>query len=374
MTHRERLMTALAHREPDRVPMDLGATRTTGVTLPQYRVLRAAFGVDGDETIIDRIQQVVLVDQRIQQALDVDARGVFLGPPDNARDVELPDGRYRDEWGAVRRKPATSFYYDLEHSPLAGEITVADIARHPWPDPDDPGRYRGLQERVRWLRQETDCAIVLSLPSGFIHLSQYLRGFEDWYVDMVAQPAVAGALLDAILEVNLAITARTLELVGSEVDIVFTGDDIGAQRSLQVSPQTYRTVIKPRQQRLFGFVRSHTAAPLMYHTCGAVAEVIPDLIDIGVGVLNPVQVSAAGMEPAALKRQFGKDLSFWGGIDTQRVLPHGSPDDVRAEVRRRFEELGRGGGWVLNAVHNLQPDVPVENIRAMYRAGQECVY
>jgi uroporphyrinogen decarboxylase len=231
----------------------------------------------------------------------------------------------------------------------------------------------GLRDRVREIRETTDCAVVLNLPSAFVHTSQYLRGFEDWFVDLAADTRLACALFDAVLDVNLAVCRAILREVGREVDVLVASDDLGLQGGLMISPETYREIFKPRHERYFRLLHEMSSARVFFHSCGSVADIIEDLVDIGVEVLNPVQVSAARMDPAGLKRRFGSRLAFWGAVDTQRVLPFGSADDVRAEVERRVECLGRDGGYVLSAVHNIQPDVPVENVLAMYGHAREYV-
>jgi uroporphyrinogen decarboxylase len=212
---------------------------------------------------------------------------------------------------------------------------------------------------------------VLNLRSAFVHASQYLRGFRDWFMDFASDRKLLAALFDAVLEVNLAACKETLEEVGAEVDVLLTADDLGLQGGLMVSPEAYRALIKPRHKRYFQLMHDLSLAKVLFHTCGSVADILGDLVEIGVDVLHPVQVAAAKMEPAQLKKQWGAKLAFWGAIDTQRVLPFGSVADVKAEVERRIEELGAGGGYVLGAVHNIQPDVPLENILAMYRHARE---
>jgi uroporphyrinogen decarboxylase len=372
MTHRQRVLAALNHQEPDRVPIDLGSTRCTSIHLEGYRRLKAHFGVEAPEAITDRMMQPALVDEAVLRALDIDTRGIFPGVPDRSRDVEIDETTYRDEWGVVRTRPASSYWYDLKESVLAGEISVQDILRHPWPDPDDPGRTRGVRERALKLKESGDYALVLNLSVGTVHFSQYLRGFVDWYTDMAADQALIGALMDAITDVTVAISRRLMAEVGDLADVIMVGDDLGTQNGPQVSPAAYRKVIKPRHARFFRQVKEMCPhAKVFLHTCGSVYLLLPDLIDIGVEVLNPVQVRARDMDPVKLKAEYGDKLSFWGAVDTQQVLPRGSAEDVKAEVERRIAELGPGGGYVLCGVHNLQPEVPLENVLAMYRHARE---
>jgi uroporphyrinogen decarboxylase len=371
MTHRQRLLAALEHRQPDRVPIDFGATRDTSIVVQGYEKLKRHFGVVEENRLSSRMMQVVDVNEAIQCALDVDARAVFPAGPEKGGDVQIAPNQYRDEWGVVRVQPPGALYYDQVSFPLSGQITVHDIVTYPWPDPCDRGRLRGLKQRVREIRENTDCAVVLNLPSAFVHVSQYLRGFEDWYVDLAADRKLAEALYDAVLEVNLAVCDELLREVGDDVDVVMGSDDLGLQKGLMFSEEIYRSLIKPRHRRYFDLLHSRTTAKVFFHTCGSVAAILDDLIEIGVDVLNPVQVSAAGMDPVSLKRRCSGRLAFWGGIDTQRILPHGTVAQVKAEVERMVDVLGEGGGYVLAAVHNIQPDVPLENVLAMFQHARQ---
>ncbi|MAG36392.1 MAG: hypothetical protein CL878_09130 [Dehalococcoidia bacterium] len=374
--HRRRLLAALDHLEPDRVPLDFGSTRVTGCTLAAYRRLRSYLGLPAKEPVcIDPIQQLAQVEDDVLERLDVDTRGVFIGAPDGFRSTtERHDGaeEYVDEWGVRRRKPPGGYYFDLVKSPFAGEDPqLSWLDQHPWPDPADPGRYRGLQDEVAALRAAGEYAIVFSPASGPLHITQYLRGFEGWYTDFVLNPAFLEGLFEHVFGFACAVAEQSLRLIGDQVDVVFVGDDLGTQRGPQVSPALYRQFIKPFQRRLFDVYHTHSKGRALYHTCGSVVDLLPDLVEIGVDILNPVQVTAAGMEPARLKQEFGRHLSFWGGVDTQRVLPYGSPAEVRREVAQRITELGEGGGYVVNSVHNVQPDVPPANLVAMFGAGHE---
>jgi uroporphyrinogen decarboxylase len=200
-----------------------------------------------------------------------------------------------------------------------------------------------------------------------------LRGFEDGYLDLAADRALARGLMERVLEVKLAWWGAVLPEIGDAVDVVGEADDLGGQATPLFSPRTYRDLVKPLHAELFAFIRARTRARILFHSCGAIRELLPDLVEIGVEVLNPVQVSAAGMETAALKRDFGHDLVFWGGgVDTQGVLGRGTPDGVRAEVARRVADLAPGGGFVFASVHNIQANVPAENLAAMWEAVEAC--
>jgi len=373
MTHRERVLAAVSHKQPDKVPIDLGGTRDSSLVAEAYEKVKKYFGVEAEEKLCDRMMRVVHVDERILQALDIDTRAVFPGAPTKGLGQELSPRKYRDAWGVVRVHPEGSYYYDQTEFALSGEITIHDIAKYPWPDPNDPGLMRGLKERVKWIRENTDGAAVLTLPAPFVHLSQYLRGFEDWFCDIMLNPKRLEALFDAILEVTLQIARNELKEVGQEVDIVICADDLGAQTGLQMSHNKYVQLIKPRHEKFFRQVHEMSPAKLLLHTCGSVARIIDDLIEIGVDILNPVQPSAAGMNPFDLKKKYGSRLAFWGGPDAQKTLPFGSVEDIKKMVEALVEGMGAEGGFILSSCHNIQPDVPLENILALFRHAREYV-
>jgi len=370
MTHRERILAALNHRQPDRVPLDLGATRSTSIVVQAYERLNRHLGSTEPPRIFSKWLNIAHPSQAMLQRFDIDTRSVGQGPPDNWQDIVFPDGAYQDEWGVVRSRPAGCLYYDLTKSPFAGEASVADLDRHPWPDPHDPGRCRGLKEEARRLRQETDYAIALNMPGGVVTQAQFLRGFEDWFADLIADPTFYHALLERITDLWIEMAKDELDAAGDCADFCFFGDDVAFQDGPMMSMELYRKMVKPYHARVFSYLKSRSSAKILYHTCGSVAHLIPDLIELGVDALNPIQVSAKGMDTKTLKREFGKDICFWGGIDTQRVLPFGSVQDVQVEVRRRVEDLGPDG-YCVCAVHNLQADVSPENICAMYDTARE---
>jgi len=373
MTSRERVLAALSHEQPDRVPLDLGGTRNSTMVIEGYERLAAHLRITAPSRMIDRMMRVVEIDEQVCRALAIDIRGVFPGGATRGLAADLGPNRYRDMWGVERVQPPGSLYYDLAGSPLAGDIAVAEIVRYPWPDPVDPGFTEGLTDRVRWIRSNTDAASVLALPPAFVHISQYLRGFEDWFCDFVADATRLEVLFDAILDVTMAIARRQLLEVGREVDVVLTSDDLGSQNAFLVGREHYLKYIKPRQQRFFRQIKELTDAKVVFHSCGAVASIIDDLIEMGVDGLNPVQPQAAGMNPAGLKKTYRGRMAFWGGTDAQDTVPRGTVADVKRMVERLIEDMGEGGGYVFSNCHNIQPDVPVENILAMFEHAREYV-
>jgi uroporphyrinogen decarboxylase len=373
MTGRERVLAAVSFQEPDRVPLDLGGTRDSSIVVEGYERLKAHFGVSSPTELCDRMMRVVKVDEAILQAMHVDTRAIFPGGSSKGRGKELGERAFRDDWGVERFHPEGSYYYDQREAPLAGDISVSEVAHHPWPDPEDPGLVAGLRERLDWIRANTDAAAILTLPAPFVHVSQYVRGFEDWYTDFIMSTDVAEALFDAVLEVNLRIAERQLEEVGREVDIVICADDLGTQNGLQVSYEHYAKYIKPRHRRFFARVHELTPARLLFHSCGSLADILDDLAEIGVDIVNPVQVTARGMDPAELKRRYHGRLAFWGGTDSQNIVPFGTVEEVEEMVAQRIEQMARGGGYVFSSCHNIQPDVSLEKVLAMFAKARAYV-
>ncbi len=362
---RRRVLDALAHREPDRVPLDIGGTYTTGINIGAYERLKAHLGIPGPARMLSRRSLIADVEEPVFARLGSDCRPVLHGSPWSQEPQGAPGGTetYRDEWGVVRTRPAGGHWIETEH-PLAGEVTLSDLDRFPWPDPDDAGYVRSVAERCRSLHEESGYCVILCLPVGVVHQCQFLRGYQQWMEDLVLEPEFAEALIGRVCDLWVRVAENLLAAAGANADVLMWGDDIAFQNGPMLSDQMYRRFIRPAHARIMAALK-RSGAPVLYHSCGSVLSRIPDLIEMGVDALNPVQVAAAGMDTARLKREFGRHLTFWGAVDTQRVLPQGTPEDVRAEVRRRIEDLGAGGGYVVAAVHNLQREVPPENILAL---------
>jgi uroporphyrinogen decarboxylase len=377
MTPRERVRAALEHREPDRIPFDLGGTRVTGIHARAYERLRPALGLEPRPArIADLTQQLADVEPDVAAALGCDVRLVSpRGASGYTREIREVDGHlvYTDEWGVGRRMPVDGgMYYDSYAPPIAGDVDLAAIDAYSWPDAADPARYAGMGDEARRVASDGVAVGIGSICGGLTEGLFKLRGFEEGYMDLAGDPDVARRVMERVLEVKLAYWERALPEVGDAADVLVEADDLGGQDRTLFSPRTYRELVKPLHRELFDYLHARTSAKVFFHTCGAVRELIPELIDIGVDILNPVQVSAANMDTAGLKREFGRDLVFWGGgVDTQRVLGAGTPEQVRVEVLRRVGDLRGDGGFVFAAVHNIQPNVPAENILAMRAALRE---
>jgi uroporphyrinogen decarboxylase len=365
LTSRERVMCALNHEEPDRVPLFIGTSGATTLLAPGYEKLKAHLGVQGKTQLLSRALQYARMDEVVLERLGSDGRPLLPHRAPSAFDAGDYSQEYVDEWGVRWQRRSGGLYYEALEPPLA-EATIDDLEKYPWPDLAHPSRFDELAEEARRLHEQTSYAVV-AMSGVSPHEQIYvMRGLDNWLVDLVANPEFAHALLRRVTDLMLASVTKLLETCGQHIDVIVTGDDLGMQSGPMMSPKLYRKMIKPYHAELLSAIKERTKAKIFFHSDGAVLPLIGDLIEIGVDLLNPVQVSAKGMgDTAYLKRKFGDRLSFCGAIDTRWVLPSGTPEDVRAEVRRRIADLAPGGGYIAASVHCIQPDVPPENVLAM---------
>jgi uroporphyrinogen decarboxylase len=378
MTPRQRLLTTLRHETPDRVPIDLGGNQT-GIHKNAYANLVRYLGLPAGIEIMDAVQQLARPSERLLERFHVDTRYVAAGPASSWKGGIVKAQRggrawhdLTDEFGVRWSMPDDEpLYMDITLHPLAG-ATVRDVRDYPWPKGDDPSRFVGLRERARSLREETPYAVVSGISGVVYETCWYLRGLERWFQDLLAAPEFCEAMLDQTLKFWLDWFRLFLDEAGDCVDVIMIGDDLAGQHGPLFNPAIYRRLVKPRHGRLVAFIRSRTKAKIWYHTCGSCAAFIPDLLENGIDILNPVQTSAASMSPVELKSRFGRSLVFWGGgCDSQRVLPRGTPSEVAAEVRRSLDAFKPGGGYVFSGIHNIQGEVPPENIVALFEAAFE---
>ncbi len=368
MTSRQRVRAALDHQQPDRVPADLGGTIVTTLHAGAYNRLKLYLGIDTPPLPGSGPSKKIVVEHQVLEALQIDTRYICTKGPDNSRERIGPNGYYRNEWGVEYQLPDEEEYsYTPQGAPLQN-ATIADIDSYPWPDPLDPGRTRGLAEQAKAVHDQGQYALVgnVDKPSIF-ELALAMRGFEAFLTDMAGDPDFAQRLLEKITQLQVLRYEQFLESVGPYLDVIVFADDVGMQHGLLISPDNYRQFLKSLHEKLYDAIRRKTDAKIFYHTCGDCYALIPDFIEIGIDILNPIQVSASNMQTDRLKREFGKDLVFWGAVDTQHVLPHGAPADVACEVRQRIDDLGQNGGFVIAPVHNIVDDVPPENIAAMFQ-------
>jgi len=372
MNPRERVTAALSHEEPDRPPIDLGGT-VSGIHNEAYTSLVRHLGL-GLPTLIDPrdVQQLARPDDSVLERLGVDFRHTALRtvPGPGGVGVDPTSGRmsFVDEWGVKwGRNP---HYYDMIDHPLMN-AKVDDLDNFPWPDPCDPRRLDRLREEVRRVHNETELALQAdAFYGGIYECAWWMRGFETFTVDMYRRPEFTEALLDRILDLYLGFYDTYLDEVGPYLQVVDYNDDIGMQTGPLISPVMFRRYLKPRYKRIFDLIHSKTRAKLFLHSCGSCYPFIPDLIEIGLDVLNPVQPLAANMEIGGLKREFGDRLTFHGGIDIQRLVPYGTPAEIESEVRRVAKVGGAGGGLILAGAHNIQGDTPPQNVLAIYETAK----
>ncbi|MEW5901941.1 MAG: uroporphyrinogen decarboxylase family protein [Acidobacteriota bacterium] len=412
MTRRERVLRAIGHREPDKVPIDLGAMRSTGITAVAYNRLKKYLGIEGGETLVyDVVQQLAQPEISILdywEADVIDLGRAFLAEEKDWKDFVLPDGSpakipasagfepdgsdgwvvRSDDGTVIGVMPKAAFFLDQSHYPLLdwdgqdlsaleklptlmGKVTWAALATAPWHVPPTREHLAEISRRAKNLYETTDFAILAAFGGNLLEWGQFLRRNDQFLLDLVDNPRAAEALLDRLTEIHIENLEKFLNAIEGYVQIIQMGDDLGTQLAPQISPEMYRRFFKPRHKLIYERVKRRRGIHLFLHSCGSIAALLPDLIDAGVEIINPVQTSARGMEPEKLKNEFGKDLTFWGGgCDTQRVLPQGSAGEIDAHVRRRMEIFGPGGGFVFTQVHNIMPNVPPQNMVAMAEAAK----
>jgi len=366
LTSRDRVLCALNHEEPDRVPIFFGTSGVTTMLPPNYERLKAHLGIQRETTVFWRGLQYVLMDEEALAWSGSDGRPLIPGPAPAPLAHDVSADAYVDGWGSLWERRPGVIYYEVVDSPIR-TATIADLDRYPWPDLAHPSRFVGLAERAKAIRDAGYAVVALSGVSPF-EQAYMSRGVEQWLLDLAGDPGFALALLRKITDLMKASVIRLLEEAGEYIDVLVTGDDLGSQTATLISPRMYRRMIKPFHAEIYQEIKKRTKAKVFYHSDGNIYPLLNDLIEIGIDVLNPVHVAARDMgDTARLKREFGHRLSFCGAIDTQRVLPHGTTDDVRREVRRRIKDLAPGGGYILASVHCIQPDVPPENVCALFK-------
>jgi len=346
MSGKERVLKAINYEITDRVPVDFWATKDATTKLMNY------FKLNDKEKLFEK--------------LGIDIRYVFpeyIGPA--LRD--FPDGSKEDIWKIRRKsvKAGNTVYNEVSYYPLADANSIEDIERFDWPDPD----WFNFEEMEEMCSKYEKYAIVLcderTNRTTVLHEGIYLCGMEKIMMDMVLNPDFVHALFNKISNFYLELNKRIFEAAKGKIDILLIGDDLGAQDGLLISPRQIREFIFPHLKKYAELCRKYNVK-VMFHSCGSIREIIPNLIDAGVEILNPIQVRAKGMVPEKLKREFGEKLCFHGGVDVQKTLPFGTVEDVKKEVRERINVLGENGGYILSPTHNFQADIPVENIMAFY--------
>lgn len=375
MNSRERVLTSLTHKEPDRIPFDLAGSTWTGITNGAYQKLRLYLRMDPEEPHwSDVIQQIVVPDHEILEILEVDTRGLFPLTSHNwdvfNKITDIGDRwEYHDEWGFTHNFPKENgHWFSLVKHPIESvSPDVFEISDYSWPDPTDQERIKGLREKALMFRNQDKLVMLKGLCAGIFEMQQRFRGMSNALVDPFLYPEFSDRLIGKLADLKIEFWEMALGELSDVVDVVAEADDYGTQESQLIDPEQFRQFYKPHIARIIAALRkSAPKAKIMFHSCGNVRPIIPDFIEMGIDIINPVHINAAGMEPYQLKKDFGKDIVFWGGgVDTQKILASGSVDDVRDDVSRNIDALAPGGGFVFAAVHNIQSEVPPENIMAM---------
>jgi hypothetical protein len=417
MTSRERVRAALEHRQPDRVPVDFGSTMVTGISVSVVSGVRKALGLDdssGRVKVSEPYQMLGEIDSDLRERLHIDCAGLFgtqnmfgfkntdwkpwttfdgtdvLVPgqfntePDESGDIPMYAGG-DTSFPPSAKMPKGGFYFDT----IERQKPVDEDALDPADNLEEFGRLTDsdlthLERESLRLNETTDSAVVFSMPgTAFGDIAfvpgpglkepKGIRGVEEWYVSTVARREYVREVFNRQCEIGIENLALVKEAVGDRIDVVFaTGTDFGTQRGPFISPDAYRDLYQPFHKKINAWIHEHTDWKVFIHSCGGIRPLIGDIIDAGFDVLNPVQCSAEGMTPQALKDDFGDKLVFWGGgVDTQQTLPFGTPDEVYAEVSERIRIFNKDGGFVFNSIHNVQAGTPVENFRAMLRAIED---
>jgi len=372
MKHIERVLAAIDLREPDRVPMDLGGP-ISGITKVAYDNLKSYLHLEGLPSVIwDSMQGLVEIPEAILEEFDIDFRHIRLNPPKKEEIRVASENTYTNEFGITLRKQYHGYYFEMVEglNPLYDASTIDDVRKYRGPKPHE-GRTQGLGKKARKSLDEGYALTCDSFTGGILELAIWLRGFNKFYRDLTMNPELVDALLDETLEIHKALWGAFLNEVGDYVQVVLYGDDYGMQHGMLISPTMWREKVKPRVKELLSFIKKGFKVKVQLHSCGSIRPIIGDLIEIGFDIINPVQPRAKDMDSSELKREFGKSVCFHGGVDIQYILPRGSVEDVEKEVAERIRDYAPGGGYVLAAAHNIQPDVPPQNIGMMFDAGRK---
>ena len=371
MTGRECIIAALNHEEPDRVPVDFGGRHTT-LHIQAHKKLKHYLGIEDNGEIFRQFWlQTVEIDPRVNAILGGDVVAFCTNPPDNWELRISEDNVFYDEWGAGYHMPADGHYYDYCDHPLASAQSASDLTSYVWPDPDDPGRYRGLQKAIKDAYEKGDQAIMMTVaPAGSWEHTWTLRGPEQALIDLLLNRELYEEILDRTVNFQISQWRRALHEVGPWIDIAALSDDLGTQTGPMMSPGIYRQIFKPRLIRIINEIRNLSKAKIYIHSDGSIYDFLPDLIDAGIEIINPVQKECRKMGLSRLKKDFGDKLVFWGGSVQTGHLEFNTPSEVEAEACEAIEILAPGGGFVFAPIHNIQPTVPPENIVALMQAAQ----
>lgn len=409
MTSRERIIAAINHRQPDRVPLDLGSTPSSGISAIAYTNLKKHLGMNHGQTrIYDVVQQLAQPEEKVLDRFGIDI--VDIGRMFNDRhedwyDIQMADGQTAQypvwfkprangdgsfdaklDGTVIARMPAGGTFYDQTYFPYIDgypsdfadlpeamkTVLWAALAHSPWDHAGEPDFWDQLRQRTLKLRENTDRALMVVCGCNLFEWGTFLRRMDNFMMDVFADQENVKRLLDALMEIHLASLEQVCNAVGDIVDILRFGDDLGMDSGPFMSPEIYRNIFKPHHKRLNEYVHKNSQMKTFIHSCGSIYKLLPDMIEAGYDIINPVQTSCVDMDPVTLKKEFGDAVTFWGGgCDTRHILNNATAQEVKDHVKQRIEILSPGGGFVFNTVHNILPEVPPENIVAMFEAVHE---
>lgn len=398
MTPRERIIEAVNHRETDMLPIDFGGMRSTGISAIAYNNLKKYLGIRGNPVkLYDIFQQLAEPEEEVLKRLGGDVvQAHRLCPSFGIRNDKWKTSKLRDgsdclvpkgyspvinENGdllimdgstVIARMPNSGFYYDVMHHPYENVETFEDINKIDIPGVTDE-ELAFLENEVKQLYETADKAILFAFGGNILEAGQTYWGYEKFYIDLAINPDLVHYWLDKLTDAYMSDLEKIMKVIGKHIHVIQFGDDLGTQGAAQISLNMYREMIKPYHEKQYQYIRNnHKNVKVFLHSCGAIFDLIPDLIDAGVEILNPVQISAKGMEPVKLKKEFGKHLTFWGGgANMQHTVNMGSIEQIKREVRELIDTFSPGGGYVFNQVHNIQANVPPEKIMAIYDTALE---
>ena len=410
MTSRERVLASINHKEPDRVPFDIGSTPSSGISAIAYTNLKKHLGIsDGHTRVYDVVQQVAQPEDEIIERLGIDVIDIgraFNDKDDDWYDIELSDGStaqypawfkperqnngsyafFDEEGDKIALMPVGATFFDQTYFPyvedypedyadldkMMNKVLWQRLAHSPWDNANAPDFYEKLREKALFLRETTDKALVIVCGCNLFEWGTFLRRFDNFLMDIYSEQEQVERLLDELMIRHLASLEKVCNAIGDVADVLRFGDDLGMNTAPFMSNEVYRQLFKPRHTQLNDFVHKNSQMKTFLHCCGSIRPLLPDLIEAGYDIINPVQTSARDMEPEVLKREFGRDITFWGGgCDTRSILNLATPEEVYDFTRRRIDVFMPGGGFIFNTEHNILPDVPPENILAMHKALSE---
>ncbi len=373
MTSRERVTQAITHREPDVVPIDLNPLYDFYLEIKKY------LDLDIDETIKHNTAMEVIPHPDVLKKLGVDVISVKLGSVNVSSKKQRSDDLVEDDWGILYKlvnQPGGGRYYEVVHSPLK-DANLDDLEDYPWPVADAPGRGEGAEAAAKRIYEDTDLALMGRFGGAITEVALYMLGMENWMTRLAIDPEFIEALLTKIADVQITLDRIGLEATAEYLTIYkASGEDLGMQIGPMYSPKMFRQQLLPHLKRRFQAARKYLdevnpGVKIMLHSCGSIRRFLPDLIEAGIDIIDPVQPHAAEMNTFELKKEFGDKLTFHGGVDIQQVLPFGTPEEIDAEVRERITSMGQSGGYILAPAHNVQADVPPANVVRMCKAAKE---